>query len=74
MLIAIALATGAVALVWWVFNTAPPGSRRRNFDLAVRAWGQQQAEKGTRRVSFRLWLASACALLILLVWIAASNR
>jgi hypothetical protein len=73
--VAIALAVGVlVAVVWWVFDAAPPESRRRNFDLALRSRGQQQLEKGSRRVSFRLWLASMVAVLVLLIWLAMSNR
>jgi len=73
--IAIALAVGgAMAVLWWVFDAAPPGSRRQKLDAATRSWGERQRQKGNRRVSYRLWLASTIAVLVLLVWIALSNR
>jgi hypothetical protein len=69
--IIIALAVGvALGVMWWVFDAAPPGSRRDQFDGRVREWGERERAKGTRRVSFRLWLMWAVAVLLLLVWVA----
>jgi hypothetical protein len=63
----IALAVGVAAILWWVFDSAPAGSRRDRFDGRVGHWGEGQMAKGSSRTSYRLWLISVLGVLALLV-------
>ncbi len=64
-----ALTAGVVlVLVWWVFDTAPPGSRRARFDAWSRRRGEESVRQGRRRLSFRLWLFFTVTVIVLLVW------
>ena len=63
----IALVVGvALAILWWVFDSAPVGSRRDRFDGRVRRWGEGHMGQGSSRRSYRLWLISVLAVLALL--------
>ena len=59
-----------MGLLWWVFDSAPPESRRARLDRRARAHGQRQLERGWRRPSFIGFAAAQLVVLLLLIWIA----
>jgi hypothetical protein len=67
----IALGVGAaLAVVWWIFDSAPAESRRGQFDRRTRTWGERQVGRGWRRPSFVVWVGCAVLVVLLLVWSA----
>jgi hypothetical protein len=69
----VAITAGAViayALIWWAFDSAPPGSRRASFDRRARQYGQRQAQRGRRRPSFIIFAASQLLVVVALIWLA----
>lgn len=60
----------AVGLLWRAFDSAPPGSRRANFDRRVRQHGERQVDRRWRRPSFIAFAVTQVLLLLALIWIA----
>jgi hypothetical protein len=60
----------AYGLLWWAFDSAPPGSRRAGLDRRARAYGQRQRVRGWRRPSFIVFAAAQLLVLLALLWLA----
>jgi len=71
-LIAVSVGVG-LALVWWVFDSAPPGSRRALFEARGREWARRDLARPNRQGT-RVWLVMTVVVIALLIWIAIQSR
>jgi di/tricarboxylate transporter len=73
-LILIACLVGvALTGIWWLFDSALPGSRRSSFDTRGRAWAERRLAQ-PHRLSYRFWLASVIVVVVLLVWLLLEGQ
>jgi hypothetical protein len=73
----VAITAGVVlglALLWWAFDAAPPGSRRARFDRWTRLRGQRNLARGWRRPSFIAFAVMQLVVLVALIWLAVVAR